>query len=92
MTIKTPWDDEIALLQAAERRGHLWDDALRDFKSKADSYRRGYAAAEARYVPLVKAAQGTLDWCLANFGYVSPSHILAVSALEDALAEVKEDK
>ena len=94
MTIKTPWDDEIALLQAAERRGHLWDDALRDFKSQADSYRQGYADAEARHAPLVEAAQRALDWLgdywLDNYG--RPNRSLTVLALVEALAQVKEAK
>ena len=98
MTIKTPWDEEIALFEAAERNGHLWDDARRvriykDLQSMAEGYRQGYAAAEARFVPLVEAAQKVLDWLvIIEYSYVVSGYGPIISALLDALARVKEAK
>ena len=81
----------------------MWDDTIRvrvyETRSKAEGYRLGYAAAEARYVPLVKAAQEALEWFLGGkrlenlaLRYGQTSYGPVVSALVDALAQVKEAK
>ena len=96
MTIKTPWDKEIALFEVAKGRGPLWDDAIRGLetlRSQARIYRQGYAAAEARFVPLVEAAQKVLDWLvIIEYSYVVSGYGPIISALLDALARVKEAK
>ena len=98
MTIKTPWDADIAIFEADERRGPLWDDDMRariaeNLRSKAEIYRQGYAASEARYVLLVEAAQKVLDWLvIIEYSYVVSGYGPIISALLDALARVKEAK
>ena len=59
--MKTPWDEEIALLEAALPLDKFRGLELSHKRAKQEGYRQGYGDAEAKYADLLAAAEAVSE-------------------------------